>query len=47
MHLQTLSVLDGDAGARALFMSEMVEKIDVDDANILRDVDVPGDLPGR
>jgi molybdenum cofactor cytidylyltransferase len=44
MHLQTLSALDGDAGARALFMSETVEKIDVDDANILRDADVPGDL---
>ena len=40
MHL-TLSALDGDAGARALFMSEAVERIDVEDANTLRDVDLP------
>ncbi|KLU25749.1 molybdopterin-guanine dinucleotide biosynthesis protein MobA [Caballeronia mineralivorans PML1(12)] len=44
MHLETLSALDGDAGARTLFMSEAVERIDVDDANILRDVDSPEDL---
>lgn len=43
-HLETLSALDGDAGARALFMSEAVKRIDVDDANILRDVDLPEDL---
>ncbi|KQR76790.1 molybdopterin-guanine dinucleotide biosynthesis protein MobA [Burkholderia sp. Leaf177] len=47
MHLETLSALDGDAGARALFVSETVEKIDVEDANILRDVDVPEDLLER
>jgi molybdenum cofactor cytidylyltransferase len=46
MHREALSALDGDAGARALFMSEAVERIDVEDANILRDVDLPGDLPG-
>ncbi|KNE75755.1 CTP:molybdopterin cytidylyltransferase [Candidatus Burkholderia crenata] len=44
MHLKALSALDGDAGARALFMSEAVERINVEDANILRDVDLPGDL---
>ena len=44
MHLETLSALDGDAGARTLFMSEAVERIDVEDANILRDVDLPEDL---
>lgn len=44
MHLDVLSTLDGDAGARALFASESVMKIDVDDANILRDVDLPSDL---
>jgi molybdenum cofactor cytidylyltransferase len=44
MHLEALSALDGDAGARALFMSEAVERIEVEDANILRDVDLPGDL---
>ncbi|MGA7817934.1 nucleotidyltransferase family protein [Caballeronia sp.] len=43
-HLNALSMLDGDAGARHLFASENVEKIEVDDANILRDVDVAGDL---
>jgi len=44
MDLEALSCLDGDAGARALFMSEAVERIEVEDANILRDVDLPGDL---
>jgi molybdenum cofactor cytidylyltransferase len=44
MHREALSALDGDAGARALFMSEAVARIDVEDANILRDVDLPEDL---
>ena len=44
MHREALSALDGDAGARALFMSEVVERIDVEDANVLRDVDLPADL---
>ncbi len=44
MHLEALSALDGDAGARALFTSEAVERINVEDANILRDVDLPADL---
>jgi len=44
LHLDALRVLDGDAGARNLFVSERVERIEVDDANILRDVDLPEDL---
>lgn len=44
LHLDALCILDGDAGARNLFVSEKVEKIEVDDANILRDVDLPEDL---
>jgi len=44
MHREALSALDGDAGARALFRLEAVERIDVEDANILRDVDLPADL---
>ena len=47
MHREALSALDGDAGARALFMSAAVERIDVEDANILRDVDLPADLHPR
>jgi molybdenum cofactor cytidylyltransferase len=43
-YLPMLSTLDGDAGARALFASREITRIDVEDANILRDVDVPGDL---
>jgi molybdenum cofactor cytidylyltransferase len=43
-HLLALSTLDGDAGARALFASPEVTRIEVDDANILLDIDVPGDL---
>jgi molybdenum cofactor cytidylyltransferase len=43
-HFEQLSTLDGDAGARALFAVERVTRIDVDDANILRDIDVPADL---
>jgi molybdenum cofactor cytidylyltransferase len=46
-HLDPLRTLDGDAGARALFTMEKVTRIDVDDANILRDIDVPADLHGR
>jgi molybdenum cofactor cytidylyltransferase len=42
-----LAMLDGDAGARALFATEIVHRVEVDDANILRDVDLPSDLqPG-
>ncbi|WGS53940.1 nucleotidyltransferase family protein [Paraburkholderia sp. D15] len=43
-HRDALLALDGDAGARALFMSHEVTRLDVDDAGILRDVDTPEDL---
>jgi molybdenum cofactor cytidylyltransferase len=43
-HREALGTLDGDAGARSLLALNPVRRIDVDDANILRDVDVPGDL---
>jgi molybdenum cofactor cytidylyltransferase len=46
-HLERLSTLDGDAGARALFAMERVTRVDVDDPNILRDIDVPADLQPR
>lgn len=43
-HLAALSALEGDAGARALFATHAVRRIEVDDPNILRDVDLPSDL---
>jgi molybdenum cofactor cytidylyltransferase len=45
-HRDALRALDGDAGARALFGSLAVTRIDVDDPGILRDIDTPGDLEG-
>jgi molybdenum cofactor cytidylyltransferase len=44
-HRDMLVSLDGDAGARALFASSQTPLlIEVDDANVLRDVDLPSDL---
>ncbi|SAL55370.1 MobA-like protein [Caballeronia terrestris] len=43
-HAKALGTLDGDAGARSLITLNPVRRIDVDDPNILRDVDLPGDL---
>ncbi|WP_217587807.1 NTP transferase domain-containing protein [Burkholderia sp. GbtcB21] len=43
-HFDALAALDGDTGARALFASEPVKLLDVDDPGILRDVDTPQDL---
>ncbi|WP_144148465.1 NTP transferase domain-containing protein [Paraburkholderia sp. BCC1884] len=43
-HRDALLALDGDTGARSLFMSQFVTRLDVDDAGILRDVDTPEDL---
>ncbi|TCK38178.1 molybdenum cofactor cytidylyltransferase [Paraburkholderia sp. BL8N3] len=43
-HRATLAELDGDAGARALLSTHLVRRIDVSDANILRDIDLPSDL---
>jgi len=45
-HRAALLALDGDAGARALFESQTVTRIDVDDPGVLRDVDTPDDLQG-
>lgn len=43
-HRDALLSLDGDTGARALFASHRVTRIDVDDPGIIRDVDTPDDL---
>ncbi|WP_133647021.1 nucleotidyltransferase family protein [Paraburkholderia flava] len=43
-HRAALLALDGDAGARALFASQAVTRVDVDDPGILRDIDTPADL---
>lgn len=45
-HRQALSALDGDAGARAIFSTQAVTRIDVDDPGVLRDIDTPADLDG-
>jgi molybdenum cofactor cytidylyltransferase len=45
-HRDALLALDGDAGARALFGSQAVMRIDVVDAGVLRDIDTPADLQG-
>ncbi|TDV26676.1 molybdenum cofactor cytidylyltransferase [Paraburkholderia caballeronis] len=45
-HRAALLALDGDAGARALFGSQTVTRLDVDDPGILRDIDTPADLAG-
>ncbi|QGZ64067.1 nucleotidyltransferase family protein [Paraburkholderia acidisoli] len=45
-HRQALSALDGDAGARAIFSTQPVTRIDVDDPGVLRDIDTPADLQG-
>ncbi|QSN63570.1 NTP transferase domain-containing protein [Caballeronia sp. M1242] len=44
-HRATLAALDGDAGARAIFATAAPLLVEVDDPNVLRDVDQPGDLP--
>ncbi|WP_244816921.1 NTP transferase domain-containing protein [Caballeronia sp. Lep1P3] len=43
-HRAALAALDGDAGARGLFATTPPLVIEVDDPNVLRDVDQPGDL---
>ncbi|HEY1607726.1 MAG TPA: nucleotidyltransferase family protein [Paraburkholderia sp.] len=45
-HRAALLTLDGDAGARALFGSHAVTRLDVDDPGVLRDIDTPADLQG-
>ena len=43
-HREMLATLDGDAGARAIFTTHKPFIVEVDDANVLRDVDLPSDL---
>jgi molybdenum cofactor cytidylyltransferase len=43
-HRDALAALDGDAGARGILAIETPFAVDVDDANVLRDVDLPSDL---
>jgi molybdenum cofactor cytidylyltransferase len=43
-HGEALGALDGDAGARSLITLNPVRRIEVDDPNILRDIDLPSDL---
>ncbi|ACC73835.1 nucleotidyltransferase family protein [Paraburkholderia phymatum] len=43
-HRDALIALDGDTGARALFATHTVTRIDVDDKGVLSDVDTPDDL---
>jgi molybdenum cofactor cytidylyltransferase len=43
-HGKALGELDGDAGARSLITLNPVRRIEVDDPNILRDIDLPSDL---
>lgn len=44
-HGAALQALDGDQGARRLLAGFPVTAIAVDDAGILRDIDLPSDLP--
>jgi molybdenum cofactor cytidylyltransferase len=43
-HLDALSTLDGDEGARRLLAGNAVTLIDTDDAGVLRDIDTRADL---
>ncbi|MEM5434565.1 nucleotidyltransferase family protein [Paraburkholderia diazotrophica] len=43
-HRDALLALDGDTGARALFATHAVTRIDVDDPGVLSDIDTPEDL---
>jgi molybdenum cofactor cytidylyltransferase len=44
VHREALAALDGDAGARGIFSTQQPFIVDVDDANVLRDIDLPSDL---
>jgi molybdenum cofactor cytidylyltransferase len=44
VHLAKLLALDGDRGARSLLTTLPVTEVAVDDAGILRDIDLPADL---
>ncbi|SEJ66380.1 nucleotidyltransferase family protein [Paraburkholderia diazotrophica] len=43
-HRDALLALDGDTGARTLFATHAVTRIDVDDPGVLSDIDTPEDL---
>ncbi|HEX7988233.1 MAG TPA: nucleotidyltransferase family protein [Duganella sp.] len=45
-HLPLLLALSGDQGARAILKSHAVSELVVDDAGVVRDIDMPGDLRG-
>jgi len=45
VHRDALASLDGDAGARGILARVTPLIVEVDDPNVLRDVDLPGDLP--
>ena len=44
-----LLALQGDAGARAIVAAnqEKIHFVDIDDPGVVKDIDTPGDLPGR
>jgi molybdenum cofactor cytidylyltransferase len=44
VYRDALMALDGDAGARGIFAANHPFSVDVDDPNVLRDIDLPGDL---
>lgn len=43
-HRDALAALDGDAGARGIFSTQTPFIVEVADPNVLRDIDLPGDL---
>ncbi|MDR5735177.1 nucleotidyltransferase family protein [Caballeronia sp. LZ025] len=45
VHRDALASLDGDAGARGILARVTPLIVEVDDENVLRDVDLPSDLP--
>jgi molybdenum cofactor cytidylyltransferase len=45
VHRDALASLDGDAGARGILARMTPLIVEVDDPNVLRDVDLPSDLP--
>jgi molybdenum cofactor cytidylyltransferase len=44
-HLEALQALHGDQGARTLLSRCSVTRIEIDDPGVLRDIDLPSDLP--
>lgn len=46
-HFDQLARMRGDTGARGLLKAHPIHEVTVDDPGIFRDIDTPGDLPGR